>query len=185
MMLYAPLADTRLVAAVCVCRPYAAKPIGASGCQGCAAPSGARPGLDAGANGDYRAWPSQDGKPQQPEAGQGSGPRAAPPREASPAMESLPRRPDLRHIARPVKDRLTYPGSAATGEGWGGTLPPRCPPAHASTASGTRVQRLSPARPGPATMVRQHRGPPDTPSCPRWQPDDGGGPAGAPRTARP
>jgi hypothetical protein len=53
-------------------------PIGGSGCQGCAAPSAARPGLDAGASGDYRAWPSKDGKPQRPGAGQGSGPRAGP-----------------------------------------------------------------------------------------------------------
>ena len=92
-------------------------PIGASGCQGCAAPSAARPGLDAGASGDYIAWPSKDGKPQRPDAGQGSGFRAAPTREASPAMGSLPRRPDPRHTARPVKDRSTYPGSAATHEG--------------------------------------------------------------------
>jgi hypothetical protein len=82
-------------------------PIGASGCQGCVAPSGARPGLDAGASGDYRAWPSKDGKPQRLAAGQGSGPRAAPTREASPAMGSLPQRPDPRHTARPVKDQLT------------------------------------------------------------------------------
>jgi len=53
-------------------------PIGGSGCQGCAAPSGARPGLDAGATGDYIAWPSKDGKRQRPDAGQGSGPSAAP-----------------------------------------------------------------------------------------------------------
>jgi hypothetical protein len=33
--------------------------IGGSGCQGCAAPSAARPGLDAGASGDYLAWTSQ------------------------------------------------------------------------------------------------------------------------------
>ena len=32
--------------------------------------------------------------------------------------------------------------SAATGEGRGGTLPPRCPPAHARAASGTAVRRL-------------------------------------------
>src|SRR5262249_13858167 len=69
-------------------------PIGASGCQGCTAPSAARPGLDAGASGDYLAWPSQDGKPQRPEAGQGSGSRAAPTREPSAAMGSLPQRPD-------------------------------------------------------------------------------------------
>jgi hypothetical protein len=33
--------------------------------------------------------------------------------------------------------------SAATGEGCGGTLPPRCTQAHARTAAGTRVGRLS------------------------------------------
>ena len=48
------------------------------------------------------------------------------------------------HTARPVKDRSTYPGSAATHEGRGGTLPPHGPPATASAASGTRVRRLSP-----------------------------------------
>ena len=141
-------------------------PIGASGCQGCAAPSGARPGLDAGASGDYLAWPSKGGKPQRPEAGQGSGSRAAPTREASLAMGSLPPCSDLRHIARPVKDRSAHPGSAATHEGRGGTLPPQDPPATASASSSTRVRRLSPARTGPATVVRQHRGPPDTPFLP-------------------
>jgi hypothetical protein len=122
-----------------VFRPYAAKPIAVRGCQGCAErTTGAErkePGLDAGAHGDYLAWPSKDGKPQRPEAGQGSGSRAAPTREASPAMGCLPRRPDPRHTARPVKDRSTYPGSAATHEGRGGTLPPHCWPAHASTAA--------------------------------------------------
>ena len=48
--------------------------------------------------------------------------------------------------------------SAATGEGWGGTLPPRGPPAHARASSGTRVRRLSLARAMPATTVHQHRG---------------------------
>src|SRR5712691_5666629 len=52
-------------------------PIGGSGCQGCAAPSGARPGLDAGATGDYIAWPSKDGKPQRSAAGHGE-PSTAP-----------------------------------------------------------------------------------------------------------
>ena len=59
-------------------------------------------------------------------------------------MGSLPRRPNPRHTARPVKDRSTYPGSAATHEGRGGTLPPHGPPATASASSGTRVRRLSP-----------------------------------------
>src|SRR5215831_21038251 len=57
-------------------------------------------GLDAGASGDYRAWPSQDGKPQRPEAGQGSGSRAASTHETSLAMGSLPRRPDPQHRDR-------------------------------------------------------------------------------------
>ena len=59
------------------------------------------------------------------------------------------------HTARPVKDHSTYQRSAATGEGCGGTLPPRCPPAHASAASGTRVRRLS-----PGTRRACDRGPP-------------------------
>jgi len=97
-MLYAPLAVERLVAAVCVCRPYAAKPIGGSGCQGCGgrhdqSTTGAteerkEPGLDAGATEDYIAWPCKHGKPQRSAAGQGSGPRAAPTPEAS---QTLPR----------------------------------------------------------------------------------------------
>src|SRR5260370_37023503 len=93
-MLYAPLAVERLVAAVCVCRPYAAKPIGGSGCQGGdPAQLGSAAGLDAGATGDYIASPSQDGKPQRPDAGPGSGSRAAPTREAPPAPGNLPHRP--------------------------------------------------------------------------------------------
>ena len=59
-------------------------PIGGSGCQG-GDPGRSHgearaPGLDAGASGDYLAWPFKDGKPQRPEAGQGSGPRACRPR---------------------------------------------------------------------------------------------------------
>jgi hypothetical protein len=37
--------------------------------------------------------------------------------------------------------------SAATCEGWGGTLPPHGPPAHARAASSTNVRRLSPGTP--------------------------------------
>ena len=102
-------------------------PIEGSGCQGCAAPSGARPGLDAGATGDYIAWPSKDGKRQRPDAGQGSGPRAAPhprgrPRHA-PAMGSLPPASCQPHTARQSKtvrptaersDRRGVWGHAAT-----------------------------------------------------------------------
>src|SRR5262245_16015180 len=53
------------------------------------------------------------------------------------------------------KRPFVQPRSAATCEGWGGTLPPRCTPAHARASSGTRVRHLSPARRGPATAVRQ------------------------------
>jgi hypothetical protein len=74
----------------------------------------------------------------------GERPPSLPAPDASPAMGSLPRRPDPRHTARPVKDRSTYPGSAATHEGRGGTLPPHGPPATVSPSSGTRVRRLSP-----------------------------------------
>ena len=45
--------------------------------------------------------------------------------------------------------------SAATGEGCGGTLPPRCPPAHARASSGRSVRRLS-----PCTRRAGDRGPP-------------------------
>jgi hypothetical protein len=61
--------------------------------------------------------------------------------------------------------------SAATCEGWGGTLPPRCPPAHARAASGTRVRCLSQARIRPATAVRQleSSGGPGLNAGARWQ----------------
>src|SRR3989454_1392692 len=42
------------------------------------------------------------------------------------------------------KRPFVQPRSAATDEGCGGTLPPRCPPAHARASSGTRVRRQSP-----------------------------------------
>jgi len=103
------------------------------------------------------AWasPRKQEEPQRVDAGQGSGPRAASTREASPAMRSLPQRPEPRHTARPVKDRSSYPGSAATHEGRGGTLPPHGPTATASASSGTRVRRLS-----PGTYKAGDRGPP-------------------------
>src|SRR5262247_2759870 len=80
-VLYAPLAVERLVAAVCVFRPYAAKPnrserVSRRGPMWDTWGARSRAGLDAGASGDYRAWPFKDGKQQRPAAGQGSGPRA-------------------------------------------------------------------------------------------------------------
>ena len=104
-MLYAPLADTRLVAAGCVLPPYAAEPNRRERVSRRGPRRGSGAGLDAGASGDYRAWPCKDGKPQRPEAGQGSGPRAPPTREASPAMGSLPQRP---------ASRRTQPGQRPT-----------------------------------------------------------------------
>jgi hypothetical protein len=128
--------------------------------------------------------------PRRPPPGQGSGPRAAPHprglRDMPRPWGAFHRRPDPLHTARPVKDRSTYPGSAATHEGRGGTLPSHGPPAHARVSSGTRVRRLSPgtcrvcARGPPAPR------PPSTPSCPCRQPDRGGGrPAGARNEAGP
>ena len=75
-MRYAALAVKRLGAAVCVFRPYAAKPNRRERVSRRGPRRGSGAGLDAGASGDYLAWPSKDGKPQRPDAGQGSGPRA-------------------------------------------------------------------------------------------------------------
>ena len=56
----------------------------------------------------------------------------------------------------PASKRLfVQPRSAATDEGCGGTLPPRCPPAHARASSGTRARRRS-----PGTYRADDRGPP-------------------------
>src|SRR6266852_1037211 len=102
-------------------------------------------------------WPRQDyiarleeeeKAPQQPAAACGcQGPATA----MVPAVtaggqgkEHTPATGAQQYTARPVKDRSTYPGSAATHEGCGGTLPPHGPPATASASSGTRVRRLSP-----------------------------------------
>ena len=179
MMRYAPLADTRLVAAVFGFPAYAAQPTRRERVSRRGPRRGSGAGLDAGASGDYRAWPSKDGKPQRPAAGQGSGSRALPAPDASSAMGSLPRRPDPQHTARRGKDRSTYPGSAATHERRGGTLPPHGPPAAASASSGTCVRRLSLAHAGPAPAVHQHRGSPGLHSCLRWWPARRGRPAGA------
>ena len=119
-------------------------PIGASGCQGCAAPSAARPGLDAGATGDYLASPFKDGKPQRPEAGQGSGSRTAPTREASPAMGSLPRRPGPRAHSPASKRPLDLPWERSDARGaWGHVAPPHGAPAHARAASARAEARLT------------------------------------------
>src|SRR5215467_5829406 len=125
-MLYAPLAVERLGAAVFGFPADAAKStrrerVSRRGPSG-AGERAARALTQERAQRTVRRLPA--GRTQRPAAGQGSGFRAAPTPDASPAMGSLPRCPDPRHTARPVKDRSTYPGSAATGEGWGGAEPP-------------------------------------------------------------
>jgi hypothetical protein len=139
-MLYAPLAVERLGAAVCVLPAYAAKPTrrergsrrGPSG----AGERGARALTQERAQRTLRRLPA--GRTAAASRRPGEQPPSLPTPDASPAMGSLPQRPDPRHTARPVKDRSTYPGSAATHEGRGGTLPPHGPPATASASSGAR-----------------------------------------------
>src|SRR4030095_13841036 len=101
-MLYAPLAVERLVADVFVLRAYAAEPTRRERVSR-RGPSGAGERV-ARALTQERAQRTlrrlQAGKPQRADGGQGSGSRAAPIREASPAMGSLPQRPDPRHTAR-------------------------------------------------------------------------------------
>ena len=103
MMRYAPLADTRLGAAVFGFPPYAAKPMrrervsrrGPSGAGERAARA-----LTQERPEHYLASPFKAENPQRADAGQGSGPRSLPAPDASPAMGSLPQRPDPRHTAR-------------------------------------------------------------------------------------
>ena len=102
----------------------------------------------------------QAGKPQRSDAGQGSGPRAPPTREASPAMGSLPQRPDPRHTARQSKTARPTLGAQRRTRGVGA----RCLHAARQPTPAPRSARVM-----PATVVLQHRGPPDTPSCPRGQ----------------
>src|SRR5215831_7426248 len=148
-MRYAPLAVERLGAAGFVLPAYAAKPtrrerVSRRGPSG-AGERAARALTQERAQRTVRRLPA--GRTQRPAAGQGSGPRAASTREASPAMESLPQRPDLRHTARPVQDRSTYSGAERPVRGCGDTLSPRDPPAYARDVSGTRMRRLFPGTP--------------------------------------
>ena len=132
--------------------PFAAEPIGASGCQGCVAPSGARPGLDAGASGDYIAWPSKEEKtPLQPAAASGcqgthgrtERPPASPAGPLAAIAGALALLATRQHTAR-IKDRSSNHGAQRPARGVGARLPPRWPPAHACAASGTCAHRLSP-----------------------------------------
>jgi len=136
-VLYAPLAVEGLVAAVCVCRPDAAKPNRSERVSRRGPHRGAERALtQERAQRTLRRLPA--GRTAAASRRPGERPPSLPAPDAFPAMGSLPQRPDPRHTAQPVKDRSTYPGSAATHEGRGGTLPPHGPPATASASSGTR-----------------------------------------------
>ena len=112
-------------------------------------------GLDAGASAAYLASPSSrknsSGQRQARGAASELRPPARPPRPWD-AFHGVPVRG---HTARRVKDRSTYPGSAATHEGRGGTLPPHGAPAHARAASARAEVRLTRplARAGVQTTV--------------------------------
>src|SRR5215471_21521580 len=139
MMLYAPLAVERLVTAVFVRPAYAAKPtrrerVSRRGPSG-AGERAARALTQERAPRTLRRLPA--GRTQRPAAGQGSGPRAASTREASPAVGSLPRRPDPRHTARQSKTHRTT--LRCGWQGSGGAQPPGWTPAHASSTSHTRA----------------------------------------------
>ena len=103
MMRYAPLAVERLGAAVFGFPPYAAKPMrrervsrrGPSG----AGERAARV-LTQERPEHYLALPFKAENLQRPDAGQGSGLRALPAPDASPAMGSLPQRKPPQHTAR-------------------------------------------------------------------------------------
>src|SRR5262249_53244941 len=129
-MRYAPLADTRLVAAVFGFPADAAQPtrrerVSRRGPSG-AGERAARALTQERAPRTLRRL--QAGTPQRPDAGQGSGFRAAPTHEASPAMGSLPQRPDPRHTARQSKtDRTTL---RCGWQGFGGAQPPGWTSAH-------------------------------------------------------
>src|SRR5262245_53512043 len=125
-MLYAPLAVERLVAAVFVRPAYAAKPtrrerVSRRGPSG-AGERAARALTQERAQRTVRRLPAgrtaaASGRPGEP-------PRAASTREASPAMGSLPQRPDPRHTARQYKtDRTTL---RCGWQGSGGAQPPGC-----------------------------------------------------------
>src|SRR5262245_5783126 len=123
MMRYAPLADTRLVAAVFGFPAYAAQPTRRERVSR-RGPSGAGERV-ARALTQERAPRTlrrlQAGKPQRPDAGPGNGSRAVPTREASPAMGSLPRRPD--RSTQPGSTRPIEPQSVAAGRGQGAPSP--------------------------------------------------------------
>ena len=127
-MRYAPLADTRLVVAGRVFRPYAASQ-SERAVPGCAAPSAARPGLDAGASGDYLASPSRTENRSGQRQVRGAAPEWRPP--ARLPGHGKPSTVFRSAAHSPASERpLGPPWGAATHEGRGGTLPPQDPLCH-------------------------------------------------------
>src|SRR5215470_3950079 len=164
-MRYAPLAVERLVAAGFVLPADAAKPtrrerVSRRGPSG-AGERTARALTQERAQRTVRRL--QAGRTQRPAAGQGSGFRAAPTPDASPAMGSLPRRPGPRHTARSVKDQSNNtPLRPGRGLGVPNPQSMRQPtPALPGTA------RARAARAVPATDVHRRAGP-HTPTAAPW-----------------
>ena len=157
MMRYAPLADTRLGAAVFGFPPYAAKPMrrervsrrGPSGAGERAARA-----LTQERPEHYLASPfkveNRSGQPQARGAAPEFCPPARPPRPWE-AFHSGPIRGTQPGSQRPIEQH-----SAAAWQGSGGASPPGDAPAHASF---TRHERALPARAVPATDVHRWAGP--------------------------
>jgi len=157
MMRYAPLADTRLGAAVFGFPPYAAKPMrrervsrrGPSGAGERAARA-----LTQERPEHYLASPfkveNRSGQPQARGAAPELRPPARPPRPWE-AFHSGPIRGTQPGSQRPIEQH-----SAAAWQGSGGAEPPEG--AH-DTARCTRRERAGPARAVPATNVHRRAGP--------------------------
>jgi len=125
---YAPLAVKRLVAAVFGFPAYAAKPRGRSGCQG------GDPWRSNGEGACARALTQerlerrlrrlQAGKPQRPDAGQGSAPELCPPPTVPRPWEAFHSVPIPQHTARQATDTRQPGGAHATTAGMRANSPP-------------------------------------------------------------
>src|SRR4029434_3608778 len=151
-MRYAPLADTRLVAAVFVLPAYAAKPtrrerVSRRGPSG-TGERAARALTQERAQRTLRRL--QAGRTAAASRRPGERPPSLPTPDASPAMGSLPRRPDPRHTARPVKDHANN-NPLRPGRGLGRAETPKGAPDHARPARRERARaaRAVPAPDGP------------------------------------
>ena len=85
-------------------------------------------------------------------------------------MGSLPLLLYQQHTAQSVKDHVTYSGAQRPARGGGARCPPTVRPPTPASRQAQACAAFPPARAMPATAVRQHRGPPGPPSCPRWPP---------------